>query len=40
MIARLEGHWMFSREEDFRRLKMCRDCRVRNGFSSEKEERS
>jgi Fe-S-cluster-containing hydrogenase component 2 len=33
MIARLEGHRMFSREEDLRRLKMCRDCRVRDVFA-------
>ena len=34
MTARLEGHWMYGREEQIRRLKMCRDCRVRDLFEA------
>lgn len=33
MLARLDGHWMYRREEDRQRLRMCRDCRVRDLFS-------
>jgi ferredoxin len=35
---RLEGHWMYQREEDRRRLSMCRDCRLRDLFSRSREE--
>lgn len=39
LCERLEGHWMYQREEDRRRLYMCRDCRVRDLFGrSQKEE--
>ena len=31
--SRLAGHWLYQREEDRRRLFMCRDCRVRDIFS-------
>jgi ferredoxin len=37
MIERLSGHWMYSREEDIQRLKMCRDCRVRDFFNRQQE---
>ncbi len=40
MIARLEGHWMYRSEQELARLKMCRDCRVRDLFAGrEREER-
>jgi ferredoxin len=32
IMARLEGHWMYGSEKDLRRLKMCRDCRIRDFF--------
>ena len=35
---RLEGHWMYRREEDRRRLSMCRECRVRDLFGRPLEE--
>jgi Fe-S-cluster-containing hydrogenase component 2 len=28
MMAKLEGHWMFTDERSRQRLKMCEDCRV------------
>jgi ferredoxin len=31
--SRLADHWLYQREEDRRRLFMCRDCRVRDIFS-------
>jgi ferredoxin len=40
MIERLEGHWMYSREKDLRRLKMCRECRIRDIFREQEQERS
>ena len=30
MTAKLEGHWMYRRPEDLRRLQMCAACRVRD----------
>jgi ferredoxin len=30
MAAKLEGHWMYRRPEDLRRLRMCATCRVRD----------
>jgi ferredoxin len=37
---KLEGHWMFQTEEARRRLQMCEDCRVRDLFASEREQRT
>ncbi len=30
ITAKLEGHWMYNRPEDLRRLQMCATCRVRD----------
>jgi len=38
--SRLADHWLYQREEDRRRLFMCRDCRVRDIFSPASEETS
>lgn len=35
MMDRLQGHQMFSSEQDLERLKMCGDCRVKDLFTEE-----
>jgi ferredoxin len=40
MIARLKGHWMYTGEKENRRLRMCRDCRIRDFFQDREEDRS
>ncbi len=32
LTKRLEGHWMYTQPAEIRRLKMCRDCRIRDLF--------
>ena len=32
LTKRLEGHWMYTKPAEIRRLKMCRDCRIQDFF--------
>lgn len=34
MIAKLNGHWMYSNSRQLRRLKMCRTCRTRDALTA------
>jgi ferredoxin len=38
MTAKLEGHWMYNRPEDLRRLQMCATCRVRDLYRTSRGE--
>jgi ferredoxin len=38
MTAKLEGHWMYRRPEDLRRLQMCATCRVRDLYRASRGE--
>jgi ferredoxin len=38
MAAKLEGHWMYRRSEDLRRLQMCATCRVRDLYRASRGE--
>ena len=39
MATRLDGHWMYRSEQERRRLKMCRDCRLQDIFDSQHSEK-